>query len=125
MAVLSGNAGQESAKFQTSGIDAIAWRRLFLPNEPYDIDELRYNINNPSYVLVNGNSIDDAAVVVGLSISYRKFLGTCFKAFEEATNGGNGIDVNDELVFPSLMCFEALGILSAGRKEEIIKGVPL
>ena len=112
---------------KTSGITAIEWRRLFLPDEPFIIDELRANIDNMSYeVAGSAISLDDQAVLIGLQITYRQFLRTCFNAFAEATSGkGNGIDVNDTLTFPSLVCFEGLGILAPGRKEIIIQGAPL
>lgn len=111
---------------KTSGITAIEWRRLFLPDEPFIIDELRDNISNALYQ-VDGSavSLDDPAAAIGQAITYRMFLRTCFKAFAEATSGGGGIDVADVLVYPSLICFEALGILAPGRKEIIIQGVPL
>jgi len=111
---------------KTSGISAIEWRRLFQPDEPFIIDELRANIDNMAYE-VSGSliSLDDPATAINLAITYRQFLRTCFEAFKEATNGGNGIDVDDFLTYPSIVCFEALGILEAGRKEVIIQGVPL
>ena len=112
---------------KTVGLTAIEWRRLFLPNEPFVIDELRANINDLAYQVPNSPiSLDDEAEAIGLDITYRQFLRTCFNAFAEATSGkGTGIDVNDILTFPSLICFEALGILAQGRKEIIIQGVPL
>ena len=112
---------------KTKGLTAIEWRRLFLPDEPFIIDELRANIDNMSYEVSGSQiSLDDQALLIGLSITYRQFLRTCFNAFAEATSGnGNGIDVNDILTFPSLVCFEALGILAPGRKEIIIQGAPL
>ena len=111
---------------KTKNIQAMEWRRLFLPNEPFIIDELRDNINDPAYqVAGSAVSLDDEAEAIGMSITYRMFLRTCFKAFAEATSAGAGIDIEDELVYPSLICFEALGILAAGRKEVIIQGVPL
>lgn len=111
---------------KTKGIKAIEWRRLFLPNEPFILDELRANINNPSYEVPNSLvNLDDPASVINLTITYRQFLRTCFNAFEEATSGGNGIDVEDQLTYPSLICFEVLGIIASGRKEVIIQGVPL
>ena len=111
---------------KTKGISAIEWRRLFQPDEPFIIDELRANIDNMSYEVAGSLiSLDDAASAINLEITYRQFLRTCFEAFKEATNGGNGIDVEDVLTYPSLVCFEALGILEAGRKEVIIQGVPL
>ena len=111
---------------KTKGISAIEWRRLFQPDEPFIIDELRANIDNMTYEVAGSLiSLDDPASTIGLEITYRQFLRTCFEAFKEATNGGNGIDVEDVLTYPSLVCFEALGILEAGRKEVIIQGVPL
>jgi hypothetical protein len=111
---------------KTKSIQAMEWRRLFLPNEPFFIDELRDNINSLGYqVAGSAVSLDDEAEAIGMSITYRMFLRTCFKAFDEATSAGNGIDIDDELTYPSLVCFEALGILAAGRKEVIIQGVPL
>lgn len=111
---------------KTKGISAIEWRRLFQPNEPFIIDELRANIDNMAYEVAGSLiSLDDPASTIGLEITYRQFLRTCFEAFKEATNGGNGIDVEDVLTYPSLVCFEALGILEAGRKDVIIQGVPL
>lgn len=113
---------------KTSGISAIEWRRLFLPDEPYDIDELRDYISDRAFNIENGAvNLDSPADAIGLTVTYRKFLRTCFKAFDEATSGSEskGIDVDDELTYPSLVCFEALGILEAGRKEVIIQGVPL
>lgn len=111
---------------KTNGISAIEWRRLFQPNEPFIVDELRANIDNMAYE-VEGSavSLDDPAAAINLSITYRQFLRTCFNAFAEATNGGNGIDVEDILTYPSLICFEVFGIIAAGRKDVIIKGVPL
>lgn len=111
---------------KTKGISAIEWRRLFQPDEPFIIDELRANIDNMTYEVAGSLiSLDDPATAINLAITYRQFLRTCFEAFKEATNGGNGIDVDDVLTYPSLVCFEALGILEAGRKEVIIQGVPL
>ena len=111
---------------KTKGISAIEWRRLFQPNEPFILDELRANIDNMSYeVAGSAVSLDDAASAISLEITYRQFLRTCFEAFKEATNGGNGIDVDDVLTYPSLICFETLGIIGVGRKEVIIQGVPL
>jgi hypothetical protein len=111
---------------KTKGINAIEWRRLFQPNEPFILDELRANIDNMAYEVPDSLvSLDSPATVIGLSITYRQFLRTCFNAFAEATNGGNGIDVEDELTYPSLICFETFGIIDAGRKEVIIQGVPL
>lgn len=112
---------------KTKGISAIEWRRLFHPNEPFILDALRANIDNMDYQ-VDGSqtSLDAPALVVNLpTITYRDFLRTCFNAFAEATNGGNGIDVEDILTYPSLICFEVFGIIAAGRKDVIIKGVPL
>ena len=113
---------------KTRGISAIEWRRLFLPDEPFIIDELRDNISNMDYQVPGSPvSLDAPASAIGLEITYRKFLRTCFKAFAEATSGSEskGIDTDDELTYPSLICFEALGILGEGRKEIIIQGVPL
>lgn len=111
---------------KTKGIEAIEWRRLFQPDEPFIIDELRANIDNMNYEVAGSLiSLDDPATAINLAITYRQFLRTCFEAFKEATNGGNGIDVEDVLTYPSLVCFEALGIIAAGRKEVIIQGVPL
>jgi hypothetical protein len=113
---------------KTRGISAIEWRRLFLPDEPFIIDELRANINNMDYEVADSPvSLDAPAAAIGLAITYRTFLRTCFNAFAEATSGAGarGIDTDDELTYPSLICFEALGILAAGRKEVIIQGVPL
>ena len=111
---------------KTRGISAIEWRRLFQPNEPFIVDELRANIDNMAYeVAGRAVSLDDPATAINLSITYRQFLRTCFNAFAEATNGGNGIDVDDVLTYPSLICFEVFGIIEAGRKEVIIQGVPL
>lgn len=111
---------------KTKGITAIEWRRLFLPNEPYLIDELRDNISNMSYSISKGAvTLDSQAAAINLTITYRQFLRTCFKAFEESTSGGKGIDADDVLTYPSLICFEALGIIAPGRKEVIIQGVPL
>ena len=112
---------------KTRGISAIEWRRLFLPDEPFIIDELRANINNMSYQVPDSPvSLDVPAAAIGLAITYRTFLRTVFNAFTEATSGeGRGIDTDDELTYPSLICFEALGILAEGRKEIIIQGVPL
>jgi len=111
---------------KTKGITAIEWRRLFQPNEPFILDELRANIDNMAYeVAGSAVSLDDPATAINLAITYRKFLRTCFEAFKEATNGGNGIDVEDVLTYPSLVCFEAFGIIAAGHKEVIIQGVPL
>lgn len=111
---------------KTKGISAIEWRRLFLPNEPFILDELRANISNLDYEVPNSAvSLDSPAAAINLTITYRQFLRTCFNAFEEATSGGNGIDVADQLTYPSLICFEALGIIAPGRKEVIIQGVPL
>lgn len=111
---------------KTKGISAIEWRRLFQPNEPFILDELRANIDNPIYEVPNSAvSLDDPAAAINLAITYRQFLRTCFNAFAEATNGGNGIDVEDILTYPSLICFEVFGIISAGRKDVIIHGVPL
>lgn len=115
-----------SPTHKTKGISAIEWRRLFQPNEPFILDELRANIDNMAYEVPDSLvSLDSPATVIGLSITYRQFLRTCFNAFVEATNGGNGIDVEDELTYPSLICFETFGIIDAGRKEVIIQGVPL
>lgn len=115
-----------SPAHKTKGINAIEWRRLFKPNEPYIIDELRANINDMNYQVPNSPvNLDDSASALDLTITYRQFLRTCFNAFEEATNGGDGIDVEDILTFPSLICFEVFGVIEAGRKEVIIKGVPL
>lgn len=111
---------------KTKGITAIEWRRLFQPDEPFILDELRANIDNMAYEVAGSVvSLDDPATAVSLAITYRQFLRTCFNAFSEATNGGNGIDVSDILTYPSLICFETLGIIGAGRKEVIIQGVPL
>ena len=110
---------------KTSGIDAIACRRLFLPNEPYIIDELKANINNMDYEVAGASiSLDDTATALGISVTYRQFMRTCFNAFDEATKQG-GVNVNDALCLPSLYVFELLGILAVGRKEVIIQGVPL
>lgn len=110
---------------KTTGINAIEWRRLF-GFWQFVIDELRDNISNMSYQVPGSPvSLDVPAAAVNLPITYRQFLRTCFKAFEEATNGGNGIDVNDELTYPSLKCFEALAMIPQGEKDIIIKGVPL
>jgi hypothetical protein len=113
---------------KTRGISAIEWRRLFLPDEPFIIDELRANINNMDYEVAGSPvSLDAPAAAIELAITYRTFLRTCFNAFAEAASGAGarGIDTDDELTYPSLICFEALGILAAGRKEVIIQGVPL
>lgn len=114
---------------KTKGIQAMEWRRLFLPNEPFLIDELRDNINNMDYQVPGSSvSLDDIATAIGsTTLTYRKFLRTCFYAFVEATTGkdSRGIDVSDELTYPSLICFETFGIIAAGRKEVIIQGVPL
>jgi hypothetical protein len=111
---------------KTKGINAIEWRRLFLPNEPYILDELRANINDMSYEVAGSTvSLDDPASALGLPITYRQFLRTCFNAFAEATSGAQGINIDDPLVYPSLICFEEFGIIAAGRKEVIIQGVPL
>ncbi len=113
---------------KTRGISAIEWRRLFLPDEPFIIDELRDNINNMDYQVPGSPiSLDVPAAAIGLAITYRTFLRTCFKAFAEATSGSEskGVDTDDELTYPSLICFEALGILAEGRKEVIIQGVEL
>lgn len=112
---------------KTKGITAIEWRRLFTPDEPYILDELRAMINEPSYQVPNSPvSLDAPAAALNMSITYRQFLRTCFNAFAEATSGiGRGIDTDDALTYPSLICFEALGILAPGRKEIIIQGVPL
>lgn len=112
---------------KTRGISAIEWRRLFLPDEPFIIDELRANINNMDYQVPDSPvSLDVPAAAIGLAITYRTFLRTVFNAFTEAASGeGSGIDTDDELTYPSLICFEALGILAEGRKEIIIQGVPL
>lgn len=113
---------------KTKGINAIEWRRLFLPDDPYLIDELRDNISNMTYSVSKGAvTLDSPASAINLTITYRQFLRTCFKAFEEATSGSNskGIDADDVLTYPSLICFEALGIIAPGRKEVIIQGVPL
>ena len=117
----------ERPTHKTRGISAIEWRRLFLPDEPFIIDELRDNINNMSYQVPDSPvSLDVPAAAIGLTITYRTFLRTVFNAFTEATSGeGSGIDTDDELTYPSLICFEALGILAEGRKEIIIQGVPL
>lgn len=117
----------ERPTHKTRGISAIEWRRLFLPDEPFIIDELRANINNMSYQVPDSPvSLDVPAAAIGLAITYRTFLRTVFNAFTEATSGeGRGIDTDDELTYPSLICFEALGILAEGRKEIIIQGVPL
>jgi len=111
---------------KTKVITAIEWRRLFQPNEPFILDELRANIDNMGYeVTGSAVSLDDPATAINLTITYRQFLRTCFNAFAEATNGGNGIDVEDVLTYPSLVCFEVFGIIAADRKEVIIQGVPL
>jgi hypothetical protein len=117
----------DSPTHKTKALTAIEWPRLFLPNEPFIIDELRANINDLTYQVPNSpTSLDDEAEAIGLDITYRQFLRTCFNAFAEATSGnGSGIDVDDILTFPSLVCFEALGILATGRKEVIIQGVPI
>lgn len=111
------------------GIQAMEWRRLFLPNEPFLIDELRDNINNMDYQVPGSSvSLDDIATAIGsTTLTYRQFLRTCFYAFVEATTGkdSKGIDTDDELTLPSLICFETFGIIAPGRKEVIIQGVPL
>ena len=115
-----------SPTHKTKGINAIEWRRLFQPNEPFILDELRANIDNMSYeVAGSAVSLDDPATAINLAITYRQFLRTCFNAFAEATNGGSGIDVDDVLIYPSLICFETFGVIAVGRKDVIMQGVPL
>lgn len=111
---------------KTRNITAIEWRRLFTADEQFALDELQAMINDMSYEVPGSNaSLDSPAAALGISATYRKFLRTCFNAAKEVQNNGNGIDVEDDLAFPSLICFEALGILADGRKEVIIQGVPL
>ena len=117
-------SGGQSPTHKTQGISLIEWRTLFQPNEPFLIDELEDNINNASYSLVVGGvSLDDVATPLGLTVTYRQFLRTCFKSFAQAQK--SGIDVSNPLVMPSLICFEIFGLIAAGRKEVIIQGVPL
>ncbi len=117
-------SGGQSPTHKTKGISLIEWRTLFQPNEPFLIDELEDNINNASYSLVVGGvSLDDTATLLGLTVTYRQFLRTCFKSFNQAQK--SGIDVDNPLVLPSLYCFEIFGLIAAGRKEVIIQGVPL
>jgi len=126
MTISSGSAGQSAQTYKTKAIGAIEWRRLFQPDESFILDELRANIDNMAFqVLGSLVNLDSPASVIGIAITYRQFLRTCFNAFAEATNGGNGIDVADVLTYPSLICFEALGVIASGRKEVIIQGVPL
>lgn len=112
---------------KTTGIKKIEWARLFTGIEPFRIDELSDKINDESFEITGGSVSlsDDIKLVYGsvsnIGITYRDFLRTCFKRFNDTPS----INVDDELIAPSLYAFELLGLLAIGRKEVIMQGVPL